>query len=61
MEEQTFDSGYPVPTGLPVTARKRDVWEPYREAGLHKGEDHSVKTSSSGAASDREKNKRTLI
>ena len=61
MQEQTFDSGVPIPTGVPVTARKRDVWRPYREAGLHTGEDHTVKTSSSGAASDREKSKRTLI
>lgn len=57
MEEQTFDSGFPIPSGVPVTAQQRD-WPGW--TGVREGEDHSVKASSSGKVVDREKNKRTL-
>jgi hypothetical protein len=57
MEDQTFDSGFPIPAGVPVTAVKRDVWQPYSVAGLHVAEDHSVKNSSSGSVTDRERSK----
>ena len=57
MEDEPFDTGCPIPTSLPVTVRQ-DVWRPYREGGLHRGEDHSTKASSSGKVVDREKNRR---